>query len=153
MRAPTVLYVRRSDVHANPPTDDSFRVVLAMDAEEYQGQLQARVRELEERWEKDNLCGICPYREAIQARVRELEEAVIGAAKLVDAIGQWFIREEPDVPKWFEDAVLEIERTTRAALVPANEERVPEARLMPDMPEGRGFGTFDSVPANEETDG
>lgn len=60
---------------------------------------------------------------ALQARERELREAVLGAAKLVDAIGQWFIEAEPEVPKWFEDAVLEIERTTRAALSTPEAER------------------------------
>jgi hypothetical protein len=44
-----------------------------------------RIVELERAWEKNNLCGICPYRQAIQAHNEKLEKALLGVYWLLRA--------------------------------------------------------------------
>lgn len=48
-------------------------------------QLQQERDDIQVRWDRDNLCGICPYRKSLQARLASLTETAQGVLRRVDA--------------------------------------------------------------------
>lgn len=78
---------------AEKARDEARRDERAMEQEMRAARQQAEAAEeerddLKARWEKDNLCGICPYRMSIQDEMRRLQRALAAAQPKVEWQGQ-----------------------------------------------------------------